>query len=167
MGKISLAVKLADEIGVSVAKASRFIDDVGPKAARSMVDDAAKKGSKFLGSSVTKTAVLGGAVGSGALVFNEQETEQTKNNAEAAAAAAAAADSRSEAIQAIIESDLPPDVKQQMLKNYTESANKDNDGGNDNDGNGADSIIPDNPQTLIILLIVLAFAFRYTLGGDE
>jgi hypothetical protein len=50
MGSLTLAAKLADETGASLAKASKFVDDVSPSRARRVLDDIQSGGSRALSS---------------------------------------------------------------------------------------------------------------------
>lgn len=155
MGKISLATRMADELGVSVQKASRFIDDVGASKARQTLDEVAAQGSKTVAKWLKPATLGAGAVGGGALVWRQQDVAHARALAEQQ-------QNHADAVRDIIESDLPPDLKRQMLEDASNAASS----GGDDGGDGPTSFIPDDPQTLIILIIVMAIVLKTTLGDD-
>lgn len=156
MGKISLATRLADELGVSVQKASRFVDDVGASRARQTVDEVAAQGSKTVAKWLRPATIGAGAIGGGALVWRQQDVAQAR-------ALADQQQNYADAVRQVIESDLPPDLKRQMLEDASSAAST---SGGDDGGSGPGGIIPDDPQTLIILIIVMAIVLKTTLGDD-
>jgi hypothetical protein len=164
MGKLSLATRLADEIGSSTDEAMRFIDEVGMERARSVVDEAAESASKTVENWWRPTAIGGTLVGGGALAWRQQDLEQAQ-------ALANQQQDYTSAVQAIMESDLPPEKKQEMidqlLNNAPASGGNNGNGGDDGGDDGGGGLLGTDVQTTIVLLVVLAFAFRYTLGGDE
>lgn len=159
MSKIDLAVRMADELGVSVSKASRFIDDVGVGKATSAIDDVAAVGSKSI-PSFTKVAAGGGALGAGALLWRQQDVETARSLAQQSS-------NYREALTKIVDSDLPPDVKKALLSDLGDSATPS--GGDDagNKNNGGNGLLPSDPQTLIVLMIVLIFALKFGLDGGD
>lgn len=160
MSKIDLAVRMADELGVSVSKASRFVDDVGVSKATAALDEAAAVGSKSI-PSFTKVAAGGGALGAGALLWRQQDVERAQSLAESSS-------NYTDALTKIIDSDLPPDVKKALLEDLGDSTNTDSESNNEeNGGNGGNGILPSDPTTLIILMIVLIFVLKFALDGDD
>lgn len=158
MSKIDLAVKLADEIGVSVEKASRFVDDVGATTARGVLDEAASAGSKTI-SKWAKPATIGGtAIGGGALVWRQQDVAKARALAERQA-------TYQETVADLMNSDLPPELKRKLLADAGQAATSD--GGNGDGGEGATSMLPDNPAALIILVIVMVFVLKFALDGGD
>lgn len=163
MSKISVAMRLADELGVSFSKASKYVDEIGATAA-TKATDAARSGAKWSGDagSLLKTGGLLAGGGTAAyLVANEQEVRTAANDAERAAADADSAASTASAVKTILESELPGEVKRQMIENLTDAANSDD----ENKDKGG--LLPDDPQTLIILLIVLVLVFKFAMDGDD
>ena len=75
MGKFSLATKLSDELGVSFAKASRFVDDVGLPTAKATLDEAIAAGSRTVSDWWKPATVSGVLVGGGALAWRQQDLE--------------------------------------------------------------------------------------------
>jgi len=162
MSKLSLASSLADEFGVSFARASKFVDDVGAGSARSSLNNAASYGSRNV-----KLALGGGAVaGGGALAWRQQDVSTARSIAQQQ-------QSYSETVASIMESDLPPEVKRQLVEEAGKNAGSSSGGsgggggGDGGDGGGGSGLLPDNPQVLIILLIVLVFGMKFALDGDD
>lgn len=162
MSKMQLAVKMADELGVSVSKASRFIDDVGVSKATSALDEAVAVGTKQI-PSFKKVAVGGGALGAGALLWRQQDVDQARSLAQQSS-------NYSDALAKIIDSDLPPDVKKALLSDLASdggATGSDGSGNGSGDGNGGNGLLPSDPTTLIILMIVLIFVLKFALEGDD
>jgi len=155
MSKLSLASSLADEFGVSFARASKFVDDVGAGAARSSLDDAASFGGRNVKLALGGTAVAGG----GALAWRQQDVATARSIAQQQ-------QTYSDTVKSIMESDLPPELKQELLREASANTGSDN-SGDQSGGSGGSGLIPDDPQTLIILLIVLVFGMKFALDGDE
>lgn len=158
MGKFQLATSLADELGTSVGKASRFIDEVGAPAARDTLDEAAEGASRTVENWWKPAAVGGGLIGGGGLAWRQQNIEQAE-------AIASQQQDYSEAIRSIMESDLSPEQKRQMVQGLNDNAPAGNggDGGDGDDG----GLLGNDLQITLVMLVVLAFAFRYTLGDDQ
>lgn len=154
MSKLSLALKLSDELGVTVAKAQKYIDDVGMDLARKSVDNATSTADNLVSSNWWKVAAGGTAIGGTAYAFKQAEVEQAKAIAEQNAASG-------DAIADIMDSDMSPKAKKALVESLLNST----DTGNGGDGGGG--LLPGDAQTTIILLIVLVVALRYTLGGDD
>lgn len=163
MSKTSLALKLADELGTSVSKAKTLIDDVGTTRARAVLDDAASGGSRLPDDWWKGAVAVGGgtgAIGGGALLWRQQDVERAK-------ALARNSESKSDAYKNIIESDLSKEARRKLLRQALENGGTPP-GGNNPDGDKDDGgLIPGDAQTTIVLLIVAAFAFKYTLGDND
>jgi len=164
MSKITLAARMADELGTSTAKAARFIDDIGRDEAAALVDDAASKSDELLPSGWAKPAAAvggtGAAVGGGALVYREQDVRRAE----------ALADQRQaygEAMKNIIEADLPADLKRQLAQGAARTSAKNSDQFGPDAGNEDGGIIPDDPQTLIVLIIIMALVLKYALENEN
>ena len=165
MGKLSIARELAEVTGKSLGEARRFVDDVGVQPAKRLADDAAARGSQTVKNWGPALTVGGGALGGGALYWREQEVNQAQ-------AIANQEQEFSSALQSIMDSDLSPEAKRDMAESLVESQTAENeDGGGggpdlpfsgDGDGGPFGSL-----QQTAILLVVLAFVFRYTLGEDN
>jgi len=163
MGKLTLATRLADDLGTSVAEASRFVDDVGASRARGLIDEASGGGRV---SNWWKAGAGGTAIGGGALAWREQDVRRAE-------AMASQQQSYGDALTTLVEADLPPDVKQSLAASLAEQG-AGSAGGGSSGGDGGDSqpddggLVPDDPQTLIILVIVLVFVLKFALeGGDD
>jgi hypothetical protein len=161
MSKLGLATRLADELGTSVAKASRFIDDVGARRAESLLDDASSRGSRQV-SNWMKAGAGAGAVGGGALLWREQDVRRAE-------ALANQQQSYSDALTALIDADLPPDIKRALAEDLADSSGGGGGGQPDDVGEGLlAGAIGSDPATLIVLLIVLVFVLKFALaGGDD
>lgn len=164
MSKLSVAMRLADETGVSLSKAQKFIDDVGLDAARKAADDAAELGSKTLSSGWWKPTAGGVLVGGGALAWRQQELEQAK-------AIASQQQSYSGALAAVMDSDLSPKAKRELadsLVNNSPASSDGSGGSGGSGGNGGGSLLGGDMQTTIILVIVMVFVLKFALdGGDD
>ena len=174
MAALKLAVKLADEFGVSVAKARRLIDDVGVDSAQRTLDDAAQVGNKTVSGDWWKAGAIGatgaGAVGGGVLLFNEQEKLKAKYDAEASESKAEEDKSYNETVRQILEDDeLTPKQKEALIAAATAAAKSNNSSGGDGgDDDGGGGIFGDvNPTTLIVMMIVLIFALKFGLESDD
>lgn len=153
MGSISLAAKLADELGTSVTKTRRLVDDVGDDTARALLDDVQRKGNRVLPDDWWKPVAVTGAGGAGALAWNQQKVWQAQ-------AAADKADNYNQAVKEIIGSDLPNDIKLQLAKGASNAASG---GGGGNDDDGSRGLIPDDIGTTLVLMIVLVIVLVYAL----
>ncbi|WP_049970569.1 hypothetical protein [Haladaptatus cibarius] len=150
MGKMGLALKLSDKLGTSVQKSLRYIDDVGNKTARKSLDEAASKGDDALQIGWKPIAGVG-AVGGGGLIWRQQAVEKAKAIAEQEQAA-------SDSLASIVDSDLPPSLKQELAKQYVRksSESKAKSGG-----------LPfENIQQTVVALVVLALVLKYVLGAE-
>jgi hypothetical protein len=169
MGKLTLAGKLADELAVSTGKAKRAVDDLGADNVRRLLDDVQQNGSSRLPSGwrkgVLATGAVSGAAGGGALAWRQQDVWQAQAAAREAQARTARSENYAEAMKWIVESDLPADLKRQFAKGASATANSPNNGSGDNSGDGG--LVPDDPQTLIILIIVLALVLKYALESGR
>lgn len=157
MSKTKIASKVASKFGVSASKARRFVDDVGSGRAAQAVDTAAKKGGKAA-SNYWKPAVAGGAVGGGALAWRQQDVAKAR-------ALADKNQSYNEAMQSIIESDLPPEMKQEMAEDAAKAAN----GGGGDDGGLLDKIPGlggSGLQGTVIALVVILVILNRVMDGD-
>lgn len=155
MSKYTLAVKLADEFGVSVAKASRYIDDVGSSLARRTLDDAARIGSKTVGTWWKPAAAGTAVVGTGALVYRQQDVLTAE-------ALAKNSESYNDGVQAIMDSDLPAELKAELTRELVNTAAASTKAADE----GAGGLLGDDTQTTVILLVVLVFALKFALDGD-
>lgn len=152
MGKFSLATKLSDELGVSFAKASRFVDDVGLSTARATFDEAIAAGSRTV-SDLWKPATAGGLIiGGGTLAWRQQDLEQART-------IAAQQKEYSSALASIMEADLSPAVKRELVRALRNSVPSDD----SNEPN--ESLLGGDIQTTIVLLVVLVFALKFGLEG--
>lgn len=154
MGKATLARRLADEFGTSVSKARQFVTDAGPRRARALIGgaDEAAKGSK---SFPWKTAIAGGSLaglGGGALYWREQDIRRVE-------AMADEAENYNDAMQSIIESDLPPELKRAMADSAADVTTS---GGNGGGGFDIGDLIPvdisgitDDIGTMVIALVIV------------
>ena len=160
MAKLRLARELAEQTGKSLSEARRFVEDVGVPRAQSLVDEAAEAGSRTVQNWWKPTLAGGTLIGGGALAWRQQDLQQAR-------AIAAQQQDYGSAIESIMDSDLPPDKKQEMVDSLINNspASQQNQGGDGGDGGGG--LLGGDAQTTIILLVVLAFVMRYTLGSDN
>ncbi|EFW90462.1 hypothetical protein ZOD2009_19138 [Haladaptatus paucihalophilus DX253] len=156
MGKLEVAMKLSDELGVTAAKAMRYIDDVGLSTAAKSLDEAAKLGDEAVEIGWKPIAAVGsvGAIGSGALIWQHQDVQKAK-------AIAGQKQAASDTLSNIVDSDLPPSLKQEMANQFLKTQTPDS-----NDSNGASGGLFDDMQTTIVALVVLAFVLKFTLGDE-
>lgn len=163
MSKFSLAASLADEIGTSVSKASRFVDEVGAPAARSTIDEAATKGSKTVSKWWKPAAAGSGIVGGGALAWRQQDLEQAE-------AIASQQQDYSSAVQSIMDSDLPPERKRELIEQLNEDAPASNNNDDDEGGDGPlggllGGGIEGTLIKLLVVMMVVGFLLNY--AGDS
>jgi len=159
MGSISLAAKLADETGASLAKASKFVDDVSPTKARKVLDDLTSSGSKTLSSGWWKAGAATGVAGGGALAWRQQDIEEAK-------AIADSNQSQQSAIADIMDSDLSPEAKQQLVDQLLQQQTQPtNDDGGDG-GNPFDDLLPDMGGMQVTIGLIVVLALLITLGGE-
>ncbi|AGC65551.1 head protein [Haloarcula hispanica virus PH1] len=160
MGKFALASRLADELGTSVSKASRFVDEVGAPAARNTIDEAAQAGSRTVSKWWKPTAAVGTIGTGGALAWRQQDLSQAR----------AIADQQQDytaAVESIMDSDLPPERKREMVDALNQNAPASGENKNGGNDGGDGGLLGGDLQTTLVLLIVVAFALRYTLGDDD
>lgn len=174
MSKFTLAAKLADELGVSIAKATRFIDDVGYTRAAKLVDEGAAGADDaggLLGSGVRlpddwwKAATAGSVVvGGTATAWRYLDVEQAKRIAEQAEAESQKATTVSDAVRLVLEDDsLTPQQRAELLDRFLASTSGATANKNDE---GAGGFLGNDVQTLVVLLIVLALVFNYAMEDD-
>lgn len=159
MGRLSAATRLADEFGTSIDNAQRFIGDVGPDVADDLVQKSGQVADDTLSSWRRPLALAGGTgvvAGGAGLAYRQQDVSQARAIAEQSA-------SYSDAVQSIIESDMSPDAKQAAIEDLNNNAGTDDE---DDEDDGGD-LLPENPQTLIIMMIVLVFVLKFALEGDD
>jgi hypothetical protein len=162
MGKLSIATKLSDELGIALTKARKFVDDIGGSKAQKALDELGSAGSRAVGDYLKPATVLVGGAGGGYLVWRQQTVAQARALSEQAS-------SYNDAVQAIAESDLPPDVKEALVDDATDAANRRN--SNDDDGSSSsflDQIFNDPMKmvfALVIVVVVLQMALDDTAGS--
>jgi hypothetical protein len=165
MGKLTLASKLADELAVSTGKAKRAVDDLGADNVRRLLDDVQQNGSSRLPSGwrkgVLATAAVSGTAGGGALAWRQQDVWQAEAAARESEARAGRSENYAEAMKWIVESDLPADMKREFARGASATARSPSSNGEDG------GVLPDDPVTLIILLIVLALVLKYALESGR
>lgn len=149
MSKLTLATKLADELGVSIQKASQFVDDVGAATARKALDEALAAGSRTVTDWWKPVTAGGVVVGGGALAWRQQDLEQART-------IAAQQQDYSSALAAIMESDLSPEAKRELVVNLSER-------GPGNQSDSQPGLLGGDVQTTIILLVVLVFVLKFGL----
>jgi hypothetical protein len=167
MSKATLARSLADEAGTTVARARRFIDDVGEPRAREQlgrirggggtVDDSGRLVSN-------RALAIGGGAGllgtTGALAWRQQDVAQTRAERDAA-------QEYSKTLQEIVNGNLTPEERQAALDGLSNiGAAVD---GADAGGVDPGDLVPDLPipdiggsiiPTLVIILIALWIVSR-------
>jgi len=154
MSKFSLAASLADELGTSISKASRFIDEVGAPAARNTLDEAAQGASRTVEKWWKPAAAGGGIIGGGALAWRQQDLEQARAISEQE-------QGYSSAIESIMDSDLPPAKKRELVESLNNNRTS-NDGGS---GDGGDSgLFGDGIEGTLIKLLVVAMVVGFLLN---
>lgn len=157
-----LAIRLADELGVTASKAARFVDDAGEATAKGLLDDVASKGGRTLPDGWWKPVAgaggLTGAAGGTALLWRQQDVWKAREAAEAA-------DSYDETVRKIIESDLPGEIKLSLAQGAADqAAGAGGSGAEDDDG-----LLGQDTQTTLVLLIVAVIVLVYglnTVGGE-
>jgi hypothetical protein len=163
MGKFSLAARLADEAGTSLSKSKRFVEEVGAPKVERLLDDAAQSGSSTV-EKWWKPALGAGAIGGGgALAWRQQELETARSIADQQ-------QGYTEAVTSIMDSDLSPEKKRNLvdslISNSPSSGSNTGGGGGAGGGDGGGGLLGNDIQTTIVLMVVLAFALRYTLGDE-
>lgn len=165
MSKATIVTKLADELGVAAGKASRFVDDIGGDKARRLVDDLAQRGDEPARWLTNRRLAVGGAVGGGALAWRQQDVAEAQ-------AIAREKSSYKESIKKIIESDLPPKLKEAMAADASAAARPSGNGGDGGGGGGEDNgfignLIGGDPMVAILMIVVIVMVFRYALEGEQ
>jgi hypothetical protein len=118
MSKFKLAKRLVDSTGVSFSKASRFIDDVGVSDANRLIDDTVQAGQDTVARWWKPAAGAGAIAGGGALAWRQQDVAVARSLAERE-------QSRSDAVKDLIDSDLPPELKKELLNQLADEADDD------------------------------------------
>lgn len=178
MSKATLARALADEFNSTFARARRFVDEVGESQARTVLgrsgqpqgglrplpqlgDDA---GGRL--SNISTGALVGAGTaataGGGYLYLQKQEADKAQ-------AKAKTAEQYDESLQGILESDLPPEVMEDLASSTAAATGNDPSGG----GNGILDAIPGIPSLGIneglqtVLFIVVVIGLLYVSTSDE
>lgn len=165
MSKFKIVSKLADELGTTTSKASRFVDDVGADNAQKVIDDIGDGGkatADWLTPKKVGAAVGAGAIGGGALAWRQQDVAQAKNLAEQA-------ESYEQSIKSIMDSNLPPEMKKKLVENAGENTGNDGGNGNDDEKSWWEKIIPEgnDPMSMVLMVVIVAIVLRTVLEGDE
>jgi hypothetical protein len=161
MGKLSIAQQLADEAGIALSKAKRFVEDVGGTRTQRVIDEL-QSGGDDLGRFINaRTLTAGGGIAGGALLWRQQDVATARALAEEA-------QSYSEVVSSIAESDMPPEMKRQLIDDANEqrSQNRDDDGGGSN--SFLDGLFQDPLKmvfALVIIIVVLQFVLSEGLEG--
>jgi hypothetical protein len=159
MGKLAIAQRLADEIGVSLSKARSFVDDVGGSRAQRVLDEmdgATDELGRFLNPT---TLTVGGVVGGGALLWRQQDVAEARSLADRA-------ERYNDAVRRIAESNLPADLKQELTDDLTEQAENRNQGGGGGDGFDLSGLV-DDPMMMVFALVIVVVVLQTVLGGDR
>jgi hypothetical protein len=160
MGKFSLASRLADEAGVAFSRASQFVDDVGAPAARQTLDSLSSRAGQTVEDWWKPATAVGGVVGGGALVWRQQDLDQAREITEQQ-------QSYGDAVGSIMESDLPPAAKQDLVDSLLNKSPASGGGGGGGGGDDGGGLLGGGVQTTLVLVIVVAFALKFTLGDDN
>lgn len=170
MSKTTLAIQLADELGVSVSKALRFIDDVGYSRASRLVDEGARAGDEAGGLMARlpddwwkPTAAIGGVATGGLVGYRYLSLQQAEALADGAQADSDRATTAENAVRTILDrDDLTPQQKRELIDRVL-GVMESRTPGDDTPGGG---LFGGDTQTLIVLLIVLALVFNYAMEDD-
>lgn len=158
MSSLTLATKLADEFGIALDDAMRFVDDVGPR----LGEEAA-----FLSTRTGKATALAGTAGGGALALRQQDVWQAE-------AEATESEATAQSLKRIMESDLSPRTKRQatvtLLRDGPSSTGQQS-GGQQSGGGGLLAGLFGGggfggAQTTLALLVVLVLVVSVAGGGD-
>lgn len=158
MGKAGLAAKIADEVGTTVDDAYKWVDDVGVPKAQSALDDITTRGSKTV-EKWWKPATAGGAVvGGTAVAWRQQDVWEAQ-------AIADQQQTYADAFQSIMESDLDPAQKEELVDELRNSSPA----SGQNSGGGGGGILGNDLQTTLVLIVIVAIVLSQTLdtGGDS
>jgi polyhydroxyalkanoate synthesis regulator phasin len=160
MGKIKLAKALVSKLGMTFSQALRFIDDVGVSKARKAIDDAAARGGQTVEKWWKPAAGTGVVVGGGTLAWRQQDIERAKQIANQR-------QSRANALKQIATSQMSAESKKELMRDLVNQSGSDSDGG---DNSGADdplsNLLGGDLQKTVILVLVLAFTLKYSLGAE-
>jgi len=167
MSKLSIATRLADEIGVSISKARRFVDDVGSDAATRSLDELASGADDGLTATQKAALTGGGVVTAGGLLYRQQSIWSDQAISDKEAADAEQAETYSDALQVLLESDLPADQRRQLITDLNERRNKDAENDKSEEKANDSGLLGSEVQMTLVLLIVVAFALKFTLGSDD
>jgi len=156
MSKLSIATRLADELGVGLNKAKRFVEDVGGDRASQVADELGSSGSRSIGDFVRPSTLAVGGIGGGALLWRQQDVETARALAEQSS-------SYNDAVRSIVESDLPPELKKELINDATNAAENRNDGG----GGPSVDLLDGGPMKMILLIVIVSVVLREAIGGGE
>ena len=165
MGKLKIAKELAEATGSKLDDAMRWVDDVGAARASKVASKASDSAGGLVKNWWKPTTVVGTIGGTGALAWRQQDVEQAKEIANAE-------QSYTSAFKSIMNSDLPPDKKQEMIENLNEGSPSDGDAGDDGDDDDEkawwEKLLGDagGLETKVLMLIVLLAVLNYSLGAD-
>lgn len=158
MSKYTLAVKLADELGTTVAKASKLIDDVGYTRAAKLLDEGAVVSDDLsLTSRVPDdwwkpVAVVGGVGGAGVVGYKYLDVRQAEALANEAKADADGALTIKDIMKQMAEDDtLTAAQKRELYLQLTGSL--------DGDKPAAKASPFEGATTILVLLVVLGVVF--------
>lgn len=158
MSKAKLAVRLADELGTTTAKAQRFISDVGASRARRLMNSTGGGATVHVGSYWKPVVTTGGLAGAGGLAWRQQDIQKLKAETEAAR-------TDLEVLQALAENeDLSAEQKSALTEELMRRLAGGGGGGGD-DGDGSDPFDLDssfkNVQLTLGLVIVAVIALKF------
>ena len=160
MSKLSLAAKLADETGVALSKAKKFVDDVGVKTATRSLDEVIEAGSRTISEWWKPALATGGRVGGGALGWRQQDLQEAE-------AIASQQRDYSDAWASLMDSGLSPEAKKELAVRLIEQSPSSNGDGSKGGESKDGGLLPEDPAALVILVIVLVMVLRYSLGGSN
>lgn len=151
MSKAQIVRRFADEFGTKASDARRFVRNVGPRQADEMA--AASRSGDSSAQFPWRTAIAGAtatSIGGGALAWREQDIREAE-------AMADNSQNIADAIKDIAESDLPPELQQELAEAATGAASPG--GGGGDDGFSWSDLWPGMPdlgiENIAIVMLVL------------
>lgn len=151
MSRIRLAKEIAEQTGKSVTDALRYIREVGPRKARASLRTAKEGGKRYW----KPTAIVGGVYG-GAYYWREQNIRKAEHLAETA-------ESDQEALESLIDSDLPPEAKRDLIDQWVDEGVSDS-GDDDGPLDGLLDGLMDDVVTMVVVVMVVGAILNYALS---
>lgn len=166
MGKVAVARKLADELGMAFDEALRVVDDVGDNVADDVADNASTLGDDLM--SKLKKAGIVGAGGAGAVgLYNWQMSE---NELQKIQSLSDVQEQKIELVKSVLSNKkMTPEEKINTLRQADESGVFSDISPSTATGSSSTSgsSLWDDPLKVAVALVIVAIVLSQALGGGE